>query len=210
MKSSDVRFDDDYYIRLHYAREYFLAYRLRGNAWKVGLHLIDLCLRYRNIGLWSPGENEVADAFYLKPRAFRQALRKLEALNVIKRDKWPGLIWYEVRPHREWCDVMSGRRWWRWARATIRLTKGNPATIAAFRSEWPEIAGKKAQLHSAPARIIGRVLHVACDSSAWRDRLDEEPLRRLLTRRLRVRFGGISRIKFVIEPLPATQNIYNN
>jgi Dna[CI] antecedent DciA-like protein len=197
---------DDYYVRMHRARDYFLPFRIRGNAWRLGMRLIDLCIESRQKGLWISNEQNLATAAYLKLPALRRAVRKLEECGIIRRHDWVEIWWYEIRPHHEWRSPKAGGRWWRWARATVRLRKWNPAALTAYQHEWREIVGEEPAKHSAPVRKDGRTLEVACETEVWRDRLDEPGRRKTLVRRLRVRFGEISRVRFVIGPLPASTN----
>lgn len=197
---------DDYYVRLHRARLYFLAYRVGEDAWRLGSQLIELCLRFRDNGVWLTTEADLATLTYMELPAFLKAARKLKEHGVIRREQWVGQLRYEVRPHQEWKRPMSWKRWWKWARAHISVRSYNPAHIGAYRYEWAEVAGKEAAQHSMPVRRVCRLLHVACDSEEWRDWLDHEPRRKKIIRRLRVAFGEISRIQFAIGQVPGVKD----
>lgn len=190
---------DDYYVRIHRARDYFLPYRIRGNAWRVGSQLIDWCIQLHQKGMWISKEEDLAVATHLSLPALRRAVRKLEAQGVLRRDNWVELWWYEIRPHYEWRNLMTRERWWSWARATISVRKWNPAALGAYQHEWTEVAGEEASKHSQPVRRDRRTLTVACANETWRKWLENPARRDVILRRLRVRFGEISTILFVVR-----------
>jgi hypothetical protein len=189
---------DDYYVRMHRAREHFLAYQLRGNAWRIGMQLIEACIASRQKGLWIACVQDFANATCLKVPALRRTLRKLETHGVLRRDDWIQVCWYEIRPHQEWRPTMTRYAWWRWARATVKVRKSNPAALSAYRDEWCEIAGEEAAKHSAPVQRVGRTLKIACDRQTWRKRLGQSTRRNGLVRRVHARFREISKIEFFV------------
>lgn len=197
---------DDYYVRMHRARDYFLPFRIRGNAWKLGMRLIDWCVESRQKGLWITNEEHLATATFLKLPAFKRAVRKLEEFGILRRHDWVEIWWYEICPHQEWRSLKAGHKWWQWARATVRLRKWNPAAIGAYQHEWREVAGEEPAKHSRPIRKDGRTLDVACETQVWLDWLNKPERRNRMVRRLRVRFGEISRIRFFIAPASTASN----
>ena len=188
---------------LHRAELAFLGYRVRGNAWQVGMTIINLALQHRRKGLWITKEVEAALAtvHYLKVPALRKAIRKLEQFNVIRCETWVGIGWYEVRPHTEWRRLMTSKQWWRWARATISLRitarKLNPARIGAYQHEWKEVAGSTMSQYSRPVRRVGRRLFITCDNIPCRNWLHQN--RALIAKRLKVKFFEVATLELSVS-----------
>ena len=197
---------DDYFIRLERAAREILPYHreVSDDAQRLASAIIHECRYAEQIGLWVQDEELFASANYLTPSAFQRAVRQLEKRGVLHRKKWVESWWYEIRPHHEWRSRESHRARWRRYRAEIEIYKLNPSAITAYQSFWPTVAGKQAAKHSCPMRREGRDLFVACDGEAARAYLLQEDVRRLITERLRVKLREISRIHFVLEPLPVT------
>lgn len=200
---------DDYFIRLEgAAREIIPRYReLSGNASRLASMLIHESRFARRIGLWVHEENTLAEANDMSLAALHKAVRQLESKGILGRKKWVESWWYEIRPHQEWKPKESPKQRWRRYRAEITIFQGNPSPISSYRAFWPEVAGEQNAKHSRPLRREGHDLYVACDGEAVRTILQKESVRRLVTRRLRVKLREISRIHFVLEPLPPTDAV---